>query len=130
MRPWPIENPALIQAIERMQAILNAIKNGFYLVDGPVYIADDGANAIFVVPNNPINAAGSAEYPPATAAADIFQAAWTFFLTPRIAASMHSTLNSAPCSSSVHYQPSTLVTRLPCWEALALAPDPTSLAIH
>jgi hypothetical protein len=56
-----------------MQAILNAIKNGFYLVDGPVYIADDGANAIFVVPNNPINAAGSAEYPPATAAADIFQ---------------------------------------------------------
>jgi NHL repeat len=64
-------------AYNPLQNLINQItqefSNGLLITDGPIYIADDGVNSIFVVPNNPINPAGSSQYPPTTSSSDPFQ---------------------------------------------------------
>lgn len=59
--------------LNQLQGLFNELRNIAFLVDGPIYIADDQANAVFAVPNNPINPAGSSEYPPANASSDLFR---------------------------------------------------------
>jgi sugar lactone lactonase YvrE len=72
---WNNLPSAIQQMIQEMEALWNFIKK--YgppgQVDGPAYVADNGAEAIFQVNGIPAGAPTSGEYPPATQAVDIFE---------------------------------------------------------